>query len=63
MDAVFQILRSLKMTPGKGLYFKKNSNRDVEVYSDADWASSLRILYICMGESSYLAEQEVVHGV
>ena len=29
------------MTPGKGLFFKKNTGRDVEVYSDADWAGSV----------------------
>ena len=39
-DVVFKILRYLKMTPGKGLYFKKCINRDVEIFSDADWAGS-----------------------
>ncbi|KAI9162582.1 hypothetical protein LWI28_028704 [Acer negundo] len=39
-DAVFRILRYLKMTPGKGLYFKRCTNRDVEIFSDADWAGS-----------------------
>ena len=41
MEAVFRILVYLKMTPGKGLYFKKTSNRDVEIFSDADWAGSI----------------------
>ena len=41
MTAVQRILRYLKMTPGKGLFFKKNTGRDVEVYSDADWAGSV----------------------
>ena len=36
MEAVNRILRYLKMTPGKGLLYKKNYTRDVEVFSDAD---------------------------
>ncbi|RVW33887.1 Retrovirus-related Pol polyprotein from transposon RE1 [Vitis vinifera] len=36
MEAVYRILRYLKMTPGKGLFFRKTENRDTEVYSDAD---------------------------
>ncbi|KAL5810551.1 hypothetical protein ACOSQ4_027119 [Xanthoceras sorbifolium] len=41
MTAVQRILRYLKMTSGKGLFFKKNAARRVEVYSDADWAGSI----------------------
>nr|CAN61409.1 hypothetical protein VITISV_035127 [Vitis vinifera] len=41
MEAVYRILRYLKMTPGKGLFFKKTENRDTEVYSDADWAGNI----------------------
>lgn len=40
MAAVYRILQYLKKSPGRGLYFK-NSNRDIEVYSDADWAGSV----------------------
>ncbi|RVW71297.1 Retrovirus-related Pol polyprotein from transposon RE1 [Vitis vinifera] len=40
MEAVYRILRYLKMTPGKGLFFRKTENRDIEVYSDADWAGT-----------------------
>ena len=40
MEAVYRILRYLKMTPGKGLYFSKNPNRKIEVFIDADWAGS-----------------------
>lgn len=29
MEAVFRILRYLKATPGTGLLFKKNSNREI----------------------------------
>ncbi|XP_024032211.1 uncharacterized protein LOC112094740 [Morus notabilis] len=31
MTAVYRILRYLKMTPGKALYFKKNTNRRIEI--------------------------------
>jgi hypothetical protein len=40
MGVVYQILRYLKGTPGKGLWFRKNQNLDLEGYCDADWASS-----------------------
>ena len=36
MNAVYRILRYLKMTPRKGLYFKKTTNRDIEMFSDAN---------------------------
>ena len=35
-EAVYRILRYLKMTPGKGLFFKRVASRDVEIFSDAD---------------------------
>ncbi|RVX07414.1 Retrovirus-related Pol polyprotein from transposon RE1 [Vitis vinifera] len=41
MEAVYRTLRYLKMTPGKGLFFKKTENRDTEVYSDADWTGNI----------------------
>ncbi|CAL2255207.1 unnamed protein product [Prunus armeniaca] len=40
MGVVMRILRYLKVTPGKGLMFSKYGHRDVERYTDADWASS-----------------------
>lgn len=39
MDAVFRILRYLKMAPGKGFLFEKNGELKVVRYTDADWAS------------------------
>ena len=38
MDAVYRILKYLKMTPGKGLLFEKKGELEVEGYTDADWA-------------------------
>jgi len=40
MEVVYRILRYLKGTPGKGLWFRKNWHLDLEGYCDADWASS-----------------------
>ena len=41
LEAVYRILRYLKMTPGLGLHFRKYNNRDLEVYTDASWAGEL----------------------
>lgn len=41
MGAVQRILRYLKMTPGQGIWFRKNECRDVSIYTDADWAGSI----------------------
>lgn len=38
MEAVYRILRYLKSSPGKGLFFGKNKDHQVCGYSDADWA-------------------------
>ncbi|RVW28758.1 hypothetical protein CK203_089245 [Vitis vinifera] len=27
-------------TPGKGLFFRKNEEREVKIYTDADWTGS-----------------------
>ena len=41
MKVVNRILQYLKGTQGKGLYFAKNLNRNLEMYTDADWAGSI----------------------
>ena len=40
MTAVTRILRYLKMTSGKGLFFQRTSKKEIENFSDIDWASS-----------------------
>ncbi|RVW88342.1 Retrovirus-related Pol polyprotein from transposon TNT 1-94 [Vitis vinifera] len=41
MTAVIRILRYLKMTSGKGLFFQRTTNKEIEIFSDADWAGSV----------------------
>ncbi|KAK2975555.1 hypothetical protein RJ640_011568 [Escallonia rubra] len=41
LGAVYRILRYLKSSPGKGLFFRKNEQRNLEAYTDADWAGSI----------------------
>jgi hypothetical protein len=40
MEVVYKILRCLKGTPGRGLWFRKSGHLNLEGYCDADWASS-----------------------
>ena len=54
MNAVHRILRYLKMTPGKVLYFKKGYHRGVEIYSDANWASSIMDSRSTLGYCSFV---------
>ena len=39
-EAVQQILRYLKGTPGKGIFFKKNEQQNIEGFADVDWGGS-----------------------
>ena len=41
LNDVYRILRYLKGSPGRGLYFKKSDRRDIEIFTDADWAGDL----------------------
>ena len=41
MEAVYQILRYLKMTPGQGLFFKKTEKKGIEIFTDVNWAGSV----------------------
>jgi hypothetical protein len=41
LEAAHRILRYLKGSPGRGIWFKANGHLNVEGYCDADWASCL----------------------
>ncbi|CAJ2671969.1 unnamed protein product [Trifolium pratense] len=41
LEAVYRILRYLKATPRKGLFFRKTNERNVSIFTDADWAGSI----------------------
>lgn len=41
MEAVFRILRYLKGSPRKGLWFRNHGHLDVEGYCNVDWANCL----------------------
>ncbi|KAG8488956.1 hypothetical protein CXB51_016958 [Gossypium anomalum] len=49
-----RILRYLKGTPGKGLRFKKDVNRSIEVYTNADWAGVVNDRRSTSGYCSYV---------
>ena len=38
MDVVIRILRYLKGTSSRGVFFKKNDHLDLMAYTDVDWA-------------------------
>ncbi|PON48715.1 LOW QUALITY PROTEIN: hypothetical protein TorRG33x02_319380 [Trema orientale] len=40
LEAVY-ILKYLKEIAGRGLFFKKNSKRSIEAFTDADWAGAI----------------------
>ncbi|XP_016729503.1 secreted RxLR effector protein 161-like [Gossypium hirsutum] len=54
LEAAYRILRYLKGTPGKGLHFKKDVNRSIEVYTDADWAGAVNDRRSTSGYCSYI---------
>ena len=54
MEAMYRILRYLKMTPEKGLLYKKTEHRDVQVFSDADWVGDARDRRSIIGYCSYV---------
>ena len=54
VDVVYRILKYLKGTPRRGLLFRKNEERKVEVYVDADWAGSITDRRSTSGYCSYV---------
>ena len=58
---MYRILHYLKENPGNGLYFKKTSNRDIEIFFYANWAGSIMdqrstIIVLIWGEFGLLAK-------
>ena len=41
LEVAYRMLRYLKGSPRRGLYFKKGDHRGLEIYTDADWAGSI----------------------
>ena len=41
MEAAYRVLKYLKGTSGRGLFFKKTKNQLIEVYTDVDWVGSV----------------------
>ena len=54
IEVVYRILRYLKMTLGKGLYFRKGTNKEIEIYSDADWAGFVMDRRLTSGYCTYI---------
>ena len=44
-DAAYRILRYLKMTRGKGIFFQKGANKGIEIYSNANQLLSIASMY------------------
>jgi hypothetical protein len=59
MDAVYQILRYLKNTPGKGLIFKKNRHLNIE--DDSDWASCADDMKSTSGYCMFIVHYNTVY--
>jgi len=41
LEIVHKILRYLKATPGKVLFFKKTNDKNVAIFIDGDWAGPI----------------------
>ncbi|XP_028110199.1 uncharacterized protein LOC114308733 isoform X2 [Camellia sinensis] len=52
--AVLRILRYLKSTSSKGLYFSKYDHLRVEAYTDADWAGSVTDRRLTLGYCTFV---------
>eukprot|EP00261_Vitis_vinifera_P038895 XP_019080138.1 PREDICTED: uncharacterized protein LOC109123774 [Vitis vinifera] len=40
LEVMYKILKCLKGSPRRGLFFKKSDSKKVKIYTDADWAGS-----------------------
>ena len=59
LNVVYRILMYFKGSPGKGLMFRKTLDRNLEVYTDADWAVSPIDRKSTFGYCSYVWENLV----
>ena len=41
LEAIHRILRYLKQSPRKGLFFEKNEKKNIEAFADINWAGSI----------------------
>ena len=54
LEAAYRILRYLKGSLGRGLYFKKGDHRGLAIYIDADWVGSISNRRSTFGYCSYV---------
>ena len=54
VEAVYKILRYLKGSPGRGLFFKKGDSKKVKIYTDANWADSAEDKRSTIGYCTYV---------
>lgn len=53
MEAVYRILRYLKMTPSQGLFFIKTEKKGIEIFVDLDWDGSVKDRQFTSGYYTY----------
>ena len=62
MKVVCRILKYLKSSPGKGLFFAKNQNKEVYIcrlgWESNGWEVYFRILHIYRRQFSHMEKQE-----
>nr|KYP46920.1 hypothetical protein KK1_031491 [Cajanus cajan] len=56
LKTVHHLLQYLKGTPGQGILFHSDSNLNLTVYSDADWAGCLNTRRLTTGFAIFLGE-------
>lgn len=59
LNALYDILRYLKTILVKGLFSRKNWDRKVEGYTDADWADFIKDRRFTFGYCSFVWENLV----
>ena len=60
MESMYRILKYLKGSIGKGLFFRKNETRTIEGFTDANWASTIEDQrstsgYCTLGQVQYIS--------